>query len=59
MDVDGRQHRLSPEDGWHPPLLEESPVHGHHRLVVPLDDAILLQGVQRGVVVLDPLVDAV
>src|SRR6185369_5983009 len=51
--------RLSPEDGRHAPLLEEGPGHPHHRLVAPLDDAILLRAVRRRVVALDALIRAV
>jgi hypothetical protein len=58
-DVDSRHHRLSPEDSRHSPLLEEGPSHPHNRLVVPLDDAVLLCAVRRGVVALNTLIRAV
>jgi hypothetical protein len=58
-DVDGRHHRLSPEDSRHFPLLEEGPSHPHNRLVAPLDDAVLLRAVRRGVVALNTLIRAV
>ena len=58
-DVDGRHHRLSPEDSRHPPLLEKGPSHPHNRLVAPLDDVVLLWAVRRGVVALNALVSAV
>jgi hypothetical protein len=58
-DVDGRHHRLSLEDSRHPSLLEEGPIHPYNRLVAPLDDAVLLWAVWRGVVVLDALIRAV
>ena len=58
-EVDGRHHRLSPEDSWHPPLLEEGPSHPHNRLVAPLDHAVLLRAVRRGVVALNALISAV
>jgi hypothetical protein len=58
-DIDSRHHRLSPEDNRHSPLLEESPSHLHNRLVAPLDNAILLRAVRRGVVVLNTLIRVV
>src|SRR5512141_2509727 len=58
-DVDGCHHRLPPEDGRHPPLLEKSPSHPHNRLVAPLDDAVLLWAIRRGVVALNALISAV
>ena len=58
-DVDGRHHRLSPEDSRHPPLLEKGLSHPHNRLVAPLDDAVLLRAVQRGVVALNALINTV
>src|SRR4051794_16617883 len=58
-DVDGCQHRLSPEESRHPSLLEEGPSHPHNRLVAPLDNAVLLRAVWRGVVALDAFISAV
>ncbi|RLM55124.1 hypothetical protein C2845_PM10G19930 [Panicum miliaceum] len=58
-DIDSRHHRLAPEDSRHPPLLEEGPSHPHNRLVAPLDDAVLLRAVRRGVVALNALINAV
>jgi hypothetical protein len=58
-DVDSRHYRLSPKDSRHSPLLEEGPSHPHNRLVVPLDDAVLLRAVRRGVVALNTLIRAV
>jgi hypothetical protein len=58
-NVDSRHHRLSPEDSRHSPLLEEGPSHPHNRLVVPLDDVVLLRVVRRGVVTLNTLIRAV
>jgi hypothetical protein len=58
-DVDSRHHRLSPEDSRHSPLLEEGPSHPHNRLVAPLNDAVLLRAVRRGVVALNTLIRAV
>src|SRR5438132_4848029 len=58
-DLVGRHHRLSPENSRHPPLLEESPSHPHNRLVAPLDDAVLLRAVRRGVVALNALIRAI
>jgi hypothetical protein len=58
-DVDGLHHRLSPDDSRHSPLLEEGPSHPHNRLVAPLDDAVLLRAVRRGVVALNTLIRAV
>jgi hypothetical protein len=58
-DVDSRHHRLSPEDSTHSPPLEEGPNHPHNRLVAPLDDAVLLRVVRRGVVALNTLIHAV
>jgi hypothetical protein len=55
-DIDGHHHRLSPEDSRHFPLLEEGPSHPHNRLVAPLDDAVLLRVVRRGVVALNTLI---
>jgi hypothetical protein len=40
-------------------LLEEDPSHPHNRLVAPLDDAVLLWAVRRGVVTLNTLIRAV
>jgi hypothetical protein len=57
-DVDRCHHRLSLEDSWHSPLLEESPSHPHNRLVAPLDDVVLLRAVRR-VVALNALIHAV
>jgi hypothetical protein len=57
-DVDSRHHRLSPKDSKHSPLLEEGPSHPHKRLVAPLDDAVLLRVVRRGVVALSTLIRA-
>jgi hypothetical protein len=51
-DVNRCHHRLSLEDSRHSPLFEESPSHPHNRLVAPLDDAVLLRDVRRGVVAL-------
>jgi hypothetical protein len=58
-DADSRYHRLFTEDSRHSPLLEEGPSHPHNRLVTPLDDAILLRVVRRGVVTLNTLIRAV
>jgi hypothetical protein len=58
-DVDSCHHRLSPEDSRHSPLLEEGLSHPHNRLVAPLDDAVLLRTVRRGVVALNTLIRAV
>jgi hypothetical protein len=58
-DIDSCHHRLSPEDSRHSPLLEEGPSHPHNRLVAPLDDAVLLLVVRRGVVTLNTLICAV
>jgi hypothetical protein len=58
-DVDSRHHRLSPEDSRHSPLFKEGPSHPHNRLVAPLDDAVLLWAVRRGVVALNTLIRAV
>jgi hypothetical protein len=58
-DVDSRHHRLFPEDSRHSSLLEEGPSHPHNRLVAPLDDAVLLRDVRRGVVTLNTLIHAV
>jgi hypothetical protein len=52
-DVDSRHHGLSLEDSRHPPLLEEGPGHPHNSLVAPLDDAVLLRALRRGVVALN------
>jgi hypothetical protein len=57
-DVDCCHHRLSPEDSRHSPLLEKSPSHPHNCLVAPLDDAVLLRAVRRGVVALIALIRA-
>jgi hypothetical protein len=57
-DVDSRHHGLSPEDSRHPPLLEEGPSHPHNRLVVLLDDAVLLRAVRHGVVALNAFFSA-
>jgi hypothetical protein len=40
------------------PLFEEGPSHPHNRLVAPLDDAVLLWIVRRGVVALNTLICA-
>jgi hypothetical protein len=40
-------------------LLEKGPSHPHNRLVAPLDDAVLLWAVRRGVVALNTLIRAV
>ena len=48
-----------PVDRWHPSLLEEGAGGGDHRLVAAFNDAVLLRGVRRGEVALDPLVDVV
>jgi hypothetical protein len=58
-DVDSRHHRLSPEDSRHSPLFEEGPSHPHNRLITPLNDAVLLRDVRRGVVALNTLICAV
>jgi hypothetical protein len=58
-DVDSRLHRLSLQDSRHSPLLEEDPSHPHNRLVSPLDDAVLLRAVRRGVVALNTLIRVV
>jgi hypothetical protein len=58
-DVDSRHHCLSPEDSRHSPLLDEGPSHPHNHLVVPLDDAVLLRVVRRGVVALNTLIRTV
>jgi hypothetical protein len=58
-DVDSHHHRLSPEDSRHSPLLEEDPSHPHNRLIAPLDTAVLLRAIRRGVVTLNTLIHAV
>ena len=58
-EMDDSHHRLPPVDCRHPSLLEEGAGGGHHRLVAALNDTVLLRGVWRGEVALDPLVDAV
>ncbi len=58
-EMDGSHHRLPPVDCWHPSLLEEGAGSGHHYLVAALHNAVLLRGVWRGEVALDPLVSAV
>jgi hypothetical protein len=58
-DVDCRHYRLSPEGNMHFPLLEEGPSHPHNQLVAPLDDAVLLRVVRRGVVALNTLIRVV
>jgi hypothetical protein len=58
-EMDDSHHRLSLVDCRHPSLLEEGVGSGHHGLVAALNDAVLLQGVRRGQVVLDTLVGAV
>jgi hypothetical protein len=55
-DIDSHDHRLSPEDSRHSPLLEEGLSHSHNRLVAPLDDVVLLRAVRRGVVTLNTLI---
>jgi hypothetical protein len=59
LAVHSEFHRLSPEDSRHSPLLEEGPSHPHNRLVAPLDDAVLLRVVRRGVVALNTLIRAI
>ena len=58
-EMDGSHHRLSVVDGRHPSLLEEGTGGGHHSLVAALHNAVLLWGVRRGEVALDPLIGAV
>jgi hypothetical protein len=57
--VDDSHHRLTLVECRHPSLLEEGTGGGHDRLVVALDDAILLWGVRHGEVMMDPLVGAI
>ena len=56
--MDGSHHCLPPVDCRHPSLLEEGVGGGHHRLVAALNDVVLLWGVWRGEVALDPLIGA-
>jgi hypothetical protein len=58
-EMDDSHHRLSRVDCRHPSLLEEDVGGGHHCLVATLNDAVLLRGVRRREVALDPLVGAV
>jgi hypothetical protein len=58
-NVDSHHHHLSPEDSRQSPLLEEGPSHPQNRLVVPLDDVVLLRVVRRGVMTLNTLIRAI
>jgi hypothetical protein len=58
-EMDDSHHRLPLVDCRYPSLLEEGAGGSHHRVVAVLNDAVLLQGVRRGEVALDPLISAI